>query len=177
MRAMSAWLLLWALAAGAPGEGVPVVERVTVAQNQFLPADSLLFYVSTKAGDRYDELRLREGFRRLGRTGFLDDLRLDVQDGATGKVVTFLVQERKRVQVVDYRGNRAVSRSAIEGRLKEKDAAVRLDSFYDAARARRVESLIRELLAAKGRPFATVRHEARSLGGAAGQLTCGGGGG
>ena len=51
-------------------------------------AETLLFYISTKAGDRYDERRLEEDFRRLWDTGFLDDLLLDVRDGPAGKVVS-----------------------------------------------------------------------------------------
>ncbi|HET9315128.1 MAG TPA: POTRA domain-containing protein, partial [Vicinamibacteria bacterium] len=103
--------LLALLVAVDVGEA-PIVERVQVQQNKFLPAETLLFYVSTKAGDRYDELRLRGDFRRLWDTGFLDDLRLDVNDGERGKIVTFVVQERRPVQVVDYRGSKAVSTSA-----------------------------------------------------------------
>src|SRR5512134_1846832 len=154
-----------------PTPRTPLVERVVIARSQFLQPETLLFYVSTKAGDRYDELRLRDDFRRLWNTGFLDDLRLDVKDGATGKIATFTVQERKRVQVVDYRGHRAVSTSAIEDRLKEKELALRLDGFYDPARARRVEAEIQALLLEKGRPFAAVKHEARSLGAAAVQVS------
>ena len=166
-------LALAALLLAAPGGAAeaPLVERVEVQQNQFLPAETLLFYVSTKPGERYDELRLKDDFRRLWNTGFLDDLRLDVRDGSTGKIATFIVQERKRVQVVDYRGHKAVSTSALEDRLKEKEATLRLDGFYDPAKARRVESEIQALLIEKGRPFATVRHDVKSLGAAAVQVS------
>ena len=58
----------------------PVVERVEISRNQFLSAETLLFYISTKAGERYDQLRLREDFRRLWDTGFVDDLSIDVRD-------------------------------------------------------------------------------------------------
>src|SRR5262245_55049987 len=145
MRRMSltvALLLLSALTDADEPEAAAaaIVERVEIQQNQFLPAETLLFYVSTKAGGRYDELRLKDDFRRLWSTGFLDDLRLDVRDGEKGRIATFVVQERKRVQVVDYRGHKAVSTSAIEDRLKEKELTLRLDGFYDQARARRVEA-------------------------------------
>ena len=61
------------LAAGgsqAPDE-TALIERIEIARNQYLQSETLLFYISTKAGDRYDELRLREDFRRLWDTGFL----------------------------------------------------------------------------------------------------------
>ena len=145
-------------------EAAPVVERVGVTGTQHLSPDTLLFHISTRAGDRYDEFRLREDFRRLWATGFVDDLLLDVRDGPTGKVVTFVVRERKRIQIVDYRGAKSVSTAAIEEALKAKEATLRIDSFYDPARARRVEGVIKDLLVEKGRPFATVRHDARAVG-------------
>jgi outer membrane protein insertion porin family len=142
-----------------------VVERVEVARSQFIQKETLLFYISTRAGDRYDQLRLREDFRRLWETGFLDDLSIDVRDTASGgKVVTFVVTERKRIQIVDYRGSKALTSSAIEDALKEKDAALKLDTFYDVGKARRVEGVLRDMLAEKGRPFATVKHEAKVVG-------------
>ncbi len=150
-----------------------VVERVDVVQNQFIPKETLLFYVSTKAGDRYDERRLRGDFRRLWDTGFLDDLSLDVRVGrtASSRVVLFVVKERKRIQIVDYRGSKALTTSNIEDKLKEKDAAVKIDTFYDPAKARRVEQLILDMLHEKGRPFGTVKHDTKTIGGAGLQLS------
>ena len=60
-----------------------------------------------------------DDFRRLWDTGFLDDLLLDVRDGPRGKTVTFVVRERKRIQIVDYRGNKSLTTSTIEDELKK----------------------------------------------------------
>jgi outer membrane protein insertion porin family len=167
--------LVLSLAAGTAraqdGEAIATVERVEIRRNQFLQAETLLFYVSTKPGERYDALRIKDDFRRLWDTGFLDDLRVDVADGSAGKIVTFTVQERRRVQVVDYRGSKVLSTSAIEEELKKKEAQIRLDSFYDPSKARKVEAIVRDLLREKGRPLANVRHDVKSLGGAGTQLS------
>ena len=98
----------------AEGEAAPIVETVDIQNNQYLQRDTLLFYISTKAGDRYDERRLKDDFRRLWDTGFLDDLVLDVRDGSKGKVVLFRVNERKRIQIVDYRGCYVITATNIE---------------------------------------------------------------
>jgi outer membrane protein insertion porin family len=152
-------------------EDMPVVESVDVQGSQFLQKETLLFYVSTKPGERLDERRLKDDFRRLWDTGFLDDMRLDVLDGAQGKTIVFTVKERKRIQIVDYRGSKALTTSNIEDKLKEKEAGIRLDSFYDPAKARRVEAIIREMLTEKGRPFGTVKHDAKAVGGAGQQVS------
>jgi outer membrane protein insertion porin family len=160
-----------ARAQDVPVSDMPMVERVDVQGSQFLQKETLLFYVSMKPGERYDERRLKDDFRRLWDTGFLDDMRVDVMDGERGKVVVFTIKERKRIQIVDYRGSKALTTSNIEDKLKEKEAGLRLDSFYDPAKARRVESIIKEMLAEKGRPFATVKHDAKAVGGAGQQVS------
>jgi outer membrane protein insertion porin family len=171
--------LLLGLAALAPASGrafaqeppPETVELVDVQGNNYLKKETLLFYVSTRAGDRYDERRLKEDFRKLWDTGFLEDLQLHVVNGRTGKVVIFRVLERKRIQIVDYRGSKALTTTAIEDELKKREATLRIDSFYDPGKAKKVEAIIREMLAAKGRPFATVTHDARAVGGAGYQVS------
>ena len=166
--------LLFAAPAAAQEEAdpnAPVVERVDIVRNQFLDKETFLFYVSTKPGDRYDEKRLKDDFRRLWDTGFVEDLLLDVRDGAKGKIVTFVVSERRRIQIIDYRGSKALTTTTIEEELKKREAEIKIDTFYDIGKARRVESILREMLAAKGRPFAVVKHDAKSVGGAGLQLS------
>ena len=145
--------------------------RVEIQNNQYLQRETLLFYISTKAGDRFDEQRLKDDFRRLWDTGFLDDLILDVRDGPGGKVVLFRVVERKRIQIIDYRGSKALTTTNIEDGLKEKEEGLKIDTFYDVSKARRVEELIKKMLADKGYPFATVKHEAKTIGGAGQQVS------
>jgi outer membrane protein insertion porin family len=159
-------LLAGTLATGAARaqQPAPKVALIDVQGNQFLQKDTLLFYVSTRPGDDYDERRLRDDFRRLWETGFLDDMSLDVRDAPAGKVVTFVVRERKRIQVVDYRGSKALTATNIDDELKKRDRQLRIDTFYDIAKARQVEGVIKEMLAGKGRPFAAVRHDARNIG-------------
>ncbi len=174
--ALPAGLLCLALAVGPvgaqePAEAVPVVERVEILNNQYVQKETLLFYVSTKPGDRYDEKRLKEDFRRLWETGFLDDLTLEAVDGPAGKVIRFRVQERARIQIVDYRGSKDLTTTNIEDELKKREAQLRIDTFYDPAKARKVEAIIKEMLAQKGRPFATVKHDSKKIGGAGTQVS------
>jgi outer membrane protein insertion porin family len=149
-------------AVAKPGE--EKVEIVQIRNNRYIPADTLLYYIATKAGDRFDEERLQEDFRRLWDTGFLEDLILHVDEGPTGKIVTFQVDERRRIQFIDYRGSKALSSSTIEEELKKKEAALRIDTFFDLGKARRVEAIIKQMLDEKGRPFAKVKHEIKPVG-------------
>jgi outer membrane protein insertion porin family len=160
-----------ALAAPALADDAPRVERVEIAGTHQMPAGSYLFYVSTKAGETYDELRLRGDFRRLWDTGFLDDLRLEVEDGPGGRIVRFRVAERPRLRVVDFQGSKELSSTEIADRLKKEQATLPLDNFFDPGRARRAEGIVRRMLGEKGYLFATVKHEAKPLGGSGVQVS------
>jgi outer membrane protein insertion porin family len=163
--------------ARAQGQGqaqgpAPIVEQVEILNNRYLQKETLLFYISTKPGDRYDPERLKKDFRRLWDTGFLDDLVVEAVDGPRGgKIVRFMVSERKRIQIVDFRGSKELSTSTIQDALKENDAEIRIDTFYDPAKARRVESIIKSMLMAKGRPFAEVTHQTKNIGSSGQQLS------
>ena len=155
----------------APARPV-IVERVEVRGNQYLPKDTILYYVSTKVGSIYDEEVIKADFRRLWDAGFLENMSVEENDTPTGnKALIFTVSERKRVQVVDFRGSKALTKTAIEDKLKEKEATLKLDTFYDPSKARRAEDVIRDLLKEKGRLFGTVKHEAKTIGGSGEQVT------
>ncbi|MET0556284.1 MAG: outer membrane protein assembly factor BamA [Vicinamibacteria bacterium] len=171
---LSGRTLLAALALSASAvhaEDASRVARVEIAGTRQMPDGSYLFYVSTKPGDAYDDLRLRGDFRRLWETGFLDDLRLEVSDAPEGTVVTFRVAERARVRVVDFQGSKELSASSISERLKQEEAALTVDHFFDRGRAKRAEGVVKRMLGEKGYLFASVRHQAQPLGGSGVQVS------
>ena len=116
----------------------------------------------------YDEATLREDFKRLWATAFLDDLSIDVRDepfdnGVLGKHVIFNLSERQRVKIVDYTGTKVLDTSKIDEKLKEKNAEVHLDTFIDAGMIRSVENIVRDLMHEKGFQYAMVTHTIREL--------------
>ena len=110
-------------------------------------------------------------FRRLLDTGLLDDLRLEVGDGATGKIVVFDVTERRRIRCVEYRGSRQLSGGRHRAPSSRPAARTCAPTRSTTPEARKAEAAIREMLARKGRPFATVLHEARDAGPAGADLS------
>ena len=149
--------------------GTSVVEPVTY-----------LYYIQLKPSEpsrnrwvTYDESTeslIREDFRRLWGTNFLDDLRVEVIDrpftnGTVGKLVVFHLEERQRIKIVDFDGAAAVSRTDINDRLKERGIDVRLDSFVDAGLLRKVSAELRALYSEKGFQYAEVTPVVRELAG------------
>jgi len=115
--------------------------------------------------EAFNEDAVQADFWNLWRTGFLDNLWVEVIDepfdnGVMGKHVVFHIEERSRIKDVSYiaaEGSSAkVEVSKIEDTLRERDIAVRLDSFVDEATIRRVTGVVRELYSEKGHNDAKV---------------------
>lgn len=112
----------------------------------------------------YDETArdtIKEDFRRLWATGFLDDLKVEATDytfanGVAGKIVTYHLEERARVRLVKYDGAGDLDQTKIDETLREQRAEIKLDSFLDQSVIRRARTVLRDLLAEKGYAAAEV---------------------
>ncbi len=107
---------------------------------------------------------VHDDFNRLWNTKFLDNLWIEDADykfpnGTIGKIVTYHMEERQRVKIVDYVGSKKIEVTKIDEKLKEADAQIRLDTFIDPGLVRKVEGIVRDMLRDKGFQYADVKHE------------------
>jgi outer membrane protein insertion porin family len=143
-----------------------------------IESQTYLYYIQQKASvpsqgqwvgyDDTSEKTIQEDFHRLWNTNFLDNLWVDVSDytfpnGTIGKIVTYNMEERQRVKIVDYVGSKKIEISKIDEKLKDANAQMRLDSFIDPGLVRKVEGIVRDMLREKGFQFATVTHEIKEI--------------
>ena len=165
-----------------PAGSGPVIRFL---QLKFHPVDesiidpqTYLYYIQTQPSRNLDgvwvpydeaaEAKLRDDFRRLWGTNFLDNLWIETVDepydnGVIGKRVIFNMEERPRVKIVDYTGSSKVERTKVDEKMKELGVALRLDSFLDEGAVRRVKSIIQDLMSEKGYQFATITSNVEAL--------------
>lgn len=163
-----------------PPDSPPLVRTVEIAfptQGNVSAIDpaTYLFYIKTmpsrpSAGvwSPYDSASVLEDFKRLWGTGFLDNIWIEVKDapypnGVEGKHIVFNLEERQRVKIVDYAGSKALEQSKIEEKLREEGVQLRVDSFIDPGTIRRIEGLVRGMLAEKGFEYGEVTHAIRPM--------------
>ena len=140
-----------------------VVESIQFRGTRRIPRDNLLARIFTKAGDAYDEANLRRDFVVLWNSGYFDDLRLEVEDGDRGKIVRFIVVERRVVRTIRYEGNKSASVSDILERFKERKVGLSVESRYDPTKVQRAVVVLRELLGERGRQYAKVTPDVRQI--------------
>jgi outer membrane protein insertion porin family len=138
-----------------------------------------LYYIHLKASrpsegvwipyDATAERTIEDDFQRLWyTTNFLDNLFIDIKDytfpnGTIGKIVTYNMEERQRVKIVDYVGSKKIEVSKIDEKLKDANAVIRLDTFIDPGLVRKVEGIVRDMLHEKGFQFADVTHDIKEV--------------
>ena len=129
--------------------------------------------VWTPYDDKLKEV-IRGDFQRLYSTNFLDNLWIEDQDytfsnGVIGKIVTYHMEERQRVKIVNFNTvggtKKVVEDTAIYDKLRELKAELRVDTFIDPALIKKVEGIVRELLKEKGFQSAEVTHEISEIAG------------
>ena len=120
--------------------------------------------------DATSEQTIRDDFRDLIGTKFLDNLSIEVQDyafpnGTIGKIVIYRMEELQRVKAFDYTGTKKIETSKIDEKLKDQNAEIRLDTFINQAQIRKVEGIVREMMKEKGFQDSVVTHEIKELAG------------
>ncbi len=140
-----------------------IIEEILFRGNRRVPAATLRARIFSHPGDVYNENALERDFMALWNTGFLDDVRLEVTDGEKGKIVTFFVREKKVIRSIDYKGLSSVQQSDVLERFKERKVGLSIQSQYDPVVIKRAQVVLKQLLAERGRQFATVRSRTRNI--------------
>ncbi|MBI3046671.1 MAG: outer membrane protein assembly factor BamA [Acidobacteria bacterium] len=120
--------------------------------------------------DEKAEQTMLDDFKRLWATNFLTDLSIEVTDyffsnGVVGKLVAYHMEERERVKIVNYEGTKQIDRAKIDEQLRARSIELRLDSFLDRGVIRRIEGVLREMMAEKGFTNAEVKHTITAVAG------------
>ena len=152
----------------APGtalrrQAADIIERIEFRGARRMTRDSLLARIFSKPGDAYDPAGLRRDFMVLWNTGYFDDLRLELEPGERGRIVRFVVVERRVVRTIRYEGNKSATISDILERFKERKVGLSVEDRYDPTRVQRAVVVLKELLGERGRQYAKVEPQVRQI--------------
>src|SRR5437867_4984042 len=136
-----------------------LVESVDITGNRRLRKDDLLYYVQTRPGDPFNEQQVQRDLQTILNLGFFDKTatRVLTEEGARGGVnVIFEVRELPIIRDLQFEGLKSVPESDVLKAFREKRVGVSKESIYDPVKARNAIRVLKELLAARGHPNATI---------------------
>jgi len=136
------------------------IERIEFIGNRRIQTGTLRARIFSRNGDPYSIDAIRRDFQALWNTQFFEDIHVEVEDSPdqpNEKIVVFYVTERPIIRRIEYKGNKSVTESDILDAFKDKKVGLSVESQFDPTKIKRAEVVIKELLAAHGRQFATVK--------------------
>jgi outer membrane protein insertion porin family len=139
--------------------GQRLVESVDIQGNRRLRDEDLLYYVQTRAGDVYNPDQVQRDLLALLALNFFDktETRVLTEEGARGGInVIFEVKELPIIRDIQFEGLKSVAESDVLKAFREQRIGVSKESIQDPVKIRNATRVIRELLASRGRPNATV---------------------
>jgi len=140
--------------------------------------ETYLYYIQLKPSrpsqgewtpwDEAAEKTVHDDFNRLWNTNFLENLWVQKEEyvfsnGVVGELITYHMEERQRVKIVDYVGTKEIEVAKVNERLKDLMSEIRLDTFIDPALVRKVSGVVRDMLKEKGFQNAEVTPEIQAM--------------
>jgi len=151
--------LLLANRTGAQQTPQRLVENVDVIGNRRLRKDDIIYYIQTRPGDPYNPAQVERDLQAILALGFFNKVgtRVTVEDGPRGGVnITFVVIELPIIRDIQFEGLKSVSESDVLKTFREKRVGVSKEAIEDPVKVRNATRVLKELLAAKGHPNATI---------------------
>lgn len=136
-----------------------LVENVDIQGNRRNRKEDLLYYVQTKQGDPYNPEQVQRDLQTLLALGFFDksNARVETTEGDRGGVnITFFVTELPIIRDIQFKGLHSAEESDILKTFRERRVGISKEAIYDPVKAQNSVRIIKELLAAKGHPNATI---------------------
>ena len=136
-----------------------IVENVDVIGNRRLRKDDIIYYIQTRPGDTYNPDQVARDLQTILSLGFFDKVgtRVTEEVGPRGGVnITFIVVELPIIRDIQFEGLKSVSESDALKTFRERRVGVSKEAIEDPVKVRNATRVLKELLAAKGHPNATI---------------------
>jgi outer membrane protein insertion porin family len=137
-----------------------LVENVDIQGNRRLRDEDLLYWVQTRAGDVFNPQQVERDYQTLLNLGFFDptESRVLTQDGPRGGVeIIFQVKELPIIRDIQFEGLKSVPESDVLKAFREQRVGVSKEAVYDPVKVNNAMRVLKELLAEKGHPNATIQ--------------------
>ncbi|HEX9918819.1 MAG TPA: POTRA domain-containing protein, partial [Pyrinomonadaceae bacterium] len=145
--------------AAAAAAGQRLVESVDIQGNRRNRDEDLLYYVATRPGDPFNPDQVARDLKALNDLNFFNKTKSRVLtlDGPRGGVeVIFEVEELPIIRDLQFEGLSSITESEVLKAFRERRIGIQKENISDPVKLNNARRLIKELLAAKGHPNATV---------------------
>jgi len=142
------------------GQAIAAME---VRGMRHMSRDAVRALIREQKGEVYDEHSLHFDLINLWNTGRFEDVRMETEPADSGVIVRFVVSERRLVRWIRFEGVKSLTGQEIVDRFQERHVRLAVESLYYPVRVQQAAAAIKEYLAERGHPFATVATDVHEI--------------
>ncbi|MBC7931644.1 MAG: outer membrane protein assembly factor BamA, partial [Rubrivivax sp.] len=149
-----------------PATPQTLVESVEVEGNRRLRDEDVLYHIQTRAGDPYNKEQVQRDLQALLNLPFFDktETRVATQDGTRGgTIVIFYVKELPIIRDLTFKGLSSVGEADVLKEFREQRVGVTKETTFDPVKLNNAKRVLKELLAQRGHPNATIDVESEEI--------------
>jgi len=164
-------ILIFLLFLSAVTAHTETIEKINIVGNHRISNGAIEFRIHSKEGGDLDLSTIRGDVTRLWNLKVFSDIKVDVTDGKTGKIVTYLLKERPIIKDFRFFGNHAFGPNLLQDKLKEKKVVLRKNIQMDYSEISKIKTAIMDVYHEKGYRNIAVDHRLEDLGAGIAYLT------
>ncbi|MCK7510654.1 MAG: hypothetical protein MZV70_45715 [Desulfobacterales bacterium] len=100
--------------------GIAQIDSVLVKGNQRVESDAILAVVESRKGESLDFDKLDKDLRAVYAMGYFNDVRIETEDGAKGKIVIFTVSEKPSIGRITFTGKQENQSGGPDQRIRHQ---------------------------------------------------------
>ena len=141
----------------SPEPAKPIVAEIEVVGGSTITADTVEYYLNVSKGDVFDPQAIAKSFRRFWDSGLVEDLKVEYEDIAPGKVrLIVTVRERPIVTEFAFAGNKKLSTSTLREKLDTANVPLKRNVPLRSSELKRIKQAILDVYAKEGYASAVV---------------------
>jgi outer membrane protein insertion porin family len=104
--------------------GKQKIEKIEFTGNRKIENSAILNVLQSNKGKILSEKKLSDDIKAVYKMGYFNDVRAEVSDGTTGKIVTFVLEERPTIIDIVIEGNDEIDEEDIENVITVKSRQI-----------------------------------------------------
>ena len=101
--------------------GQNTVEKIEIVGNDRVTNETIMYYLSSREGEYFNENLLKRDFKVLWSTGFFANIKIEQDQGNNGMIIRITIEENPIVKNITYKTGKKVKEKDIIEKLKEND--------------------------------------------------------
>jgi outer membrane protein insertion porin family len=138
--------------------GVQQIDSIRVTGNQRIESEAILAVVESKKGEKLDYDKLDRDLRAIYRMGFFTDVRIQTEDGPSGKIVTFQVAEKRSIGRITFTGNKKIKSDDLS-----KECGIKQYSILNLSEVKQSVNRLKDYYRQKGYYNAEIKDKVEEL--------------